>query len=757
MIEGHLYTEGIVGSDYPENIKAQIAALPDDCQIVIHHIKSPGGNVYAAWKAIPELMKIGKPIKSIIEGEASSIASWIAIAPAAEVEVTDPSTMLVHEPFYPEGIDGALRIDDLENAKTELAQIRQSMAEAYAKKAQKPVEEMLALMKSNTRLTAGMMKSYGLVDKVTPSEPRRIAAQVMNEIKQDFETLKKDLMSLFGKKAVAAAPTAIDLPLKDGKMLNVNSENGDLVNKPATIDGVPAEGVYNLADGRQITCAGGVVTAVTEAGLPPETEAQRIQKELLAAQTKLAEIQSKEAERVKAEEETKRVAAETQKLAEAAKALEESKQQIAALAEKVKELENQPIGDRSKPFEGMKPVREPYGKANSEDQRKIEAATRTFLATNLPHLERYYPGGKFKDGTRFIDYRENGPSAVSILETNLNYTWNGILDTNILFKPTIGTPAISDVFNIDMGAADKKRYHIAPVMNKVLKPYTGCGQAVTGSSFDITSKMIQLKPFEMYEGWCKDDFTDQLTGSYNVLAQEWLKTGVDSFDPAGTPIDKMIIKQLRDALRRDTWRRISFGDTTSSSADWNQIDGLWQSLIDQSGASNYCVFRSNTASPFGTGALATDAALNAFKAIYNNSSNLLKQYAIDSGNGQFLVTRSIWENYYDSLVDKGSVSNDEYNNLLTGIKKLTYKGLPVIPITVWDDQLADSTNPLAATTKHLVAFTVKNNHVLGIENTADMDKIDSWFEKKDNKRYYRSNFTMGFLGAIHCELTTIAY
>src|SRR5688572_33146441 len=124
MIYGHLYTEGVIRSDYPENIKAQIQSLPLDCDMVIHHIKSPGGNVYAAWKAIPELMKIGKPIKSLIEGEASSIASWIAIAPASEVEATDPSTMLIHEPFYPEGIDQPLRVDDLDNAKTELEQIR---------------------------------------------------------------------------------------------------------------------------------------------------------------------------------------------------------------------------------------------------------------------------------------------------------------------------------------------------------------------------------------------------------------------------------------------------------------------------------------------------------------------------------------------------------------------------------------------------------------------------------------------------------
>lgn len=753
MIEGHLYTEGVVKDTYLEEMKAQIAALPADAEIIIHHIKSPGGSVYAAWKTIPELLKIGKPIKSLIEGEASSIASWIAVAPAFEVEATDPSTAMIHEPFFPDGINGALGVDDLEMAKTELDQIRISMAEAYAKKSGKPVDYWLAVMKKNTRLTAQMLKAEGLVDKITMTEPRRIAAEVMDEIKTDLTNFKNELMNLFGKRVVASAPVAVDLPLKDGKMISVQSENGDLVGKPATVDGQPANGSYPLQDGRTLMCENGMVSAVTEA-MTQETEAQKLQKELAATQAKLAAIQSAEAEKAKAAEEATKIAAEQAKQAELVKAVEDAKKLLAEQAAKIEALESKPIGSTEKPITGMSTYSAPYAGPTSEDKKQI-MATRTFLADNLPWLERNYKNGNYSDGTSFNSYRSGGPNAVSILETNLNYTWNGVLSTDLFFKPTLSTPALADVFTVDLGAADKKRYHIAPVMNKILKPYTGCSQAVTGSSFDITSKAVQLKPFEMYEGWCKDDFTDQLTGSYNVLAQEWLKTGTDSFDPAGTPIDKIIIKLLKDGLRRDIWRRVSFGDTTSSSADWNQIDGLWQSLIDQSGASNYCVYASKT--NFGTGALAASAAYNELVAQFKGSSNLLKEYGIDGGRGQFLVTRSIWDNLYDSYAAVGAVTELAYQAAVGGLGKLTFRGIPVVPITIWDDFLADATNPLSATTRHLIAFTVKENHILAVENTADMDKIDSWFEKKDNKRYYRSNMTMGFLGAIHCELTTISY
>jgi ATP-dependent protease ClpP protease subunit len=763
MIYGHLYTEGVIRSDYPEQIKAQIDALPQDATMIIHHIKSPGGNVYAAWKAIPELMKIGKPIKSLIEGEASSIASWIAIAPASEVEATDPSTMLIHEPFYPEGIDQPLRVDDLDNAKTELEQIRMSMAEAYAKKTGKTVIEMLDVMKKNTRLTAKMAQSMGLVDKVTPMEPRRIAAEVIEEFKKDFKDFKSEIMNLFGKKVIAAAPAAVDLPTSDGKVVSVQSDTPDLVGKPATVDGAPAEGSFALADGRTLVCAGGVVTEIKEAGAPPqETEAQRLQKQLAALQAQLTQAKASEEARVKAEEENKRIAAEQAKAEETAKALEEANSKVAALALQIEELNKKPVGNQGKPEEGMNTKNQPagYGAPTPADKKAI-MASRTFMADNFPWMERHYKNstgqhGKYADGTDFSSYRsDGGANAISILETSFNYTWNGILTTDLLFKPTLDSPALSDILTVDPGTKDKKQYNLVAPLSKVLQPYTGCTSSPNGNRALITNKTIQVKEFRMYEGWCKDDFTGQLSGSYNLLAQEWLKTGEQSFDPAGTPINKIIMRQLQDALRRDIFRRVFFADGDSSDTDYNQFNGFWPSLIDQAGASNYCVYREGTA--LGIGTLTADTAATRFANMFNNSNILLKQEFIDKGMAQFLVTRSVWENYYTTLVGVGSVSEQEYLNYLQGIKRLTFRGIPVIPVNLWDQFLAETDNPMTGTSRHLIALTPKENHIVGIEDAGDLNKIDSWYEMKDSKRYYRADMKMGFLGPLHCDLTTIAY
>ncbi len=772
MIEGHIFTKGVITKDYPDELKSQIDALPSDTTHIVHHISSGGGNCYAGYKGYHLLMALGKPIKSIIEGEAQSMATFIAIAPANEVEILDPSTFMIHEPFFPDGLEGALSVDDLSAAKDELEQIRTAMAQAYSKKTGKPVDQMLAMMKKTTRMDAGMAKAAGFVDKVT--EPRKAIAfaeeikklkdDLTNKINSEFMNIKR----LFNSKAAAitgpakAAPkvapkASVDAPLQDGTTLSIDAPNEDsLIGANATLNGSPApDGDYPCMDGDVITVAGGVVTAVQTAD--PNQAAQpdiqkTLQKQIQNLNAQLAKIQAEQEAKVKAEQEEKAKIEAQKKEEETVKALKEKEAEIVALAAKVAELERKPIGSQDKPQTGMQS--QPVGIAKTTEDKKLVMASRTFLADEMPWLERYYKNGKYTDGTDFMSYRTGGPNAVSILETNFNYTWSGILTTDLFYKPTLGTPALSDIFTVDQGVYNMKRYNLVPALSNILQPYTGCVSTPNTDRIQITNATIQMKEFRMYEGWCKDDFTQQLSGSYNFLAQEWLKTGEAQFDPAGTPIDKIIVQQLKDGLRRDVFQRVSFASASSSSSNYNQFDGLWKRLIDSSGASNYCVYRYGSA--LGVGTLGSTVANDYFTGIFNNSNLLLKQEAIDSGEAQFIVTRSIWENYYAYLVAVGSVSNDEYNNYQNGIKRLTFRGIPVIPVTFWDFSLADSNNPLNATTRHLILFTLKRNHILGVENTGDLNNITSWYEMKDSKRYYRSDMKLGYQ-YLHCDLQTISY
>lgn len=577
------------------------------------------------------------------------------------------------------------------------------------------------------------------------------------ELKDKLINIIKTAVSGLGENK----PTATDYKTKDGKILSI-SEDG----KSATIDGQPANGTIMLEDGTTYLCENGVVTSVQAPSqaqaptAPPAGPAAPIVPPAAPAvnpdHARIAALQA-ELDQIKAEKQTADLAkAKAEK--EASEALKAKENAVVALGKvktEVEALSKETIGSEEPPSKGMKPFIEPVaiGK-KTEPQALSLMASRTFIADTMPWLERFYKGGKYTDGTDFSSYRSGGPNAVSILETNLNYTWNGILTTDLFFKPALGVPALADFFTVDLGASHKKVYNLVTPISKVLQPYTGCGGTPAGNRELITNTTIQLKPFQMYESWCKDDFTGQLSGSYNLLAQEWLKTGNSSSDPAGTPINNVIMDALKYALQKDVYRRVFFAAGNSSDTDYNQIDGFWDRNIDSSGAANYCVYRDGTS--LGTGTLAADAAKTRFESIYANSNLLLKEVGIDANKVTFWVTRSVWENYYTSLVGLGAVTEQAYSDYKSGAKTIEFRGIPVKPINMWDSLLAESDNPLYATTRHLIALTMKENHILGVENNADLEKIETWFEMKDQKRYYRSNMTFGYQ-YLHCDLTTISY
>lgn len=757
MVEGHIFTEGEIPDNYDAYLRQVLAQLPADTTHIVHHISSPGGSVYGGYKGYHVLLGAGKPITSIIEGEAQSMATFIAMA-GNKVVIMDPSVYMIHNPS--QGLKGDA--DAFKSSEEELRSIENDMSAAYAKKTGISVDEIKKMMKSTKVMNAQTAKQLGFVDEVRV--PLKAVALGKSMDKTVLQKLGKAIADAFSN---IGAPSLADYPITSGGMLQVDGELAQ--NAKATVDGQPANGTYKLDNGMTVTCAEGVVTVVekTAAPAPPappappaESPEQKQIKELTAQleSLKLAQAQKAEADAG---------AAKSKEEADKAKAdADTNAKMLADLKAELEEIKKKTVGDPD-PTPGPISHARTAGPNMTEQEITAVRLSRVMMAEATPWLyktpqfQKKYPGGQFPDGTYFRDYMRGGrfsegPEALSILEPNLNYTWNGVLDLDIFFKPSLNTPALSDFGLLDLGAKDKKRYHLLNPISNVLRPYTGCDQAVGTSRLQITSKMIQLKPFQMYEGWCKDDFTQQLSGSFNVFAQEWLKTGNDSFDPAGTPIDRIIMDQLKDTLRRDTIQRLMFGAVSSSSANYNQIDGYWTNLINDSGASNYCVYRSNPANAYGTGALAANAAMDGFKRMVNGSSLLLKQEVIDKGIAEIFVTRSLWDNYYDSLVGLGSVSEAQYENFLSGIKKLTFRGIPITPVPFWDDRLQDSANPLFGTTRHLAILTWKNNHIFGIENEGDLNKIDSWFEKKDNKRYYRSNMIFGYQ-KIHCDLQTIEY
>lgn len=752
MNEGQIFIEGEITpqtTDYVKDFLARNQSADSFCL----HISSPGGSVYDGYKIFHAIRNAAtqngrvKPVRAVIEGEAQSMATFIAMAAdKGAIEIANPSRYMIHNPSM--GVKGTA--EDFTQGANELVMIQDEMAEMYAQRTGLAIDQVKQMMKDTTNMTADMAVKMGFADKFS-TNLRAVALGEKMETKETKNLLEKieekiDKLINPTPKAVtgpakpkyaespapAPAKAMIDAPLQDGTVLSIDAPNEDsLVGAPATINGAPApDGDYPCMDGDVITIAGGMVASVTTAMYALEKQNQELKAQLEALTPTVAKVEEQE------------------------RIIEETKTTAKALGEQLKELKSKTVGNPDKPNEGISPVR--YAVGNSPTA--LSEQTAAYLGKEMPWLAQY----NTKRGDAPVLGTRVNPEAVSILETGFNYTYPGILTSDIYYKPTLDTPPLSDMFTIDQGISFRKKYNLVTQLSNLLQPYGGCTRLFNSNRQLITNATVETKEFQIAESWCKDDFTGQLTGVYNFLAQEWLKTGINSFDPTGTPISKVIDQIMVDALRRDVFQRVTMAAGNSSSTNYNQFDGLWDRLIDSAGASNYCVVRSNSASAFGIGNLSAGAALTALEAVYAASNPLLKQMI---GKATFWVTGSIYDNYVNSLVGTGNVSANQFQNTIDGVNGslnltvgggVNYKGIPVRPVRFWDVSLQDPNNPLSATTRHLILLTVKENHILGVENGGDLNKIEGWYERKDRKFYYEADMKFGY-NYLHCDLQTIAF
>lgn len=342
--------------------------------------------------------------------------------------------------------------------------------------------------------------------------------------------------------------------------------------------------------------------------------------------------------------------------------------------------------------------------------------------------------------------------AQSEVGVDFDYTYNGRLSTEVLFKPTVGTPAVSDFFTIYPQLKYQTKIPLLLPLEKVVKKYTSCARTFT-DGMDITNTSLTLSQMEVNLEWCKDDF-EGMVG--NILSEEWLRSGVEEFNPEGTQIQRVIDQHVEDAVRRDNWRIFSFGDTGSGSADYDQLDGLWTTLIANAGSGeSYCVRRTST---LGTGDLSAGDALAALKAAYEGSAIILKQ--MPKNMKYFAVTGTVYENLLSSYESNTTGSDLQFTNMVNGQGdsegELSYRGIRVIPVYSWDNDLADTDNPLNGTVEHLILYTIKENHAVGVDVEADAERISGWYERKD-RRYYIEGFQRLGYNYIHCDLQSIAY
>ena len=183
---------GGIGDEFDEGGVTAVSfvrALRDaDGEDVTIHINSSGGSVFDANTMAEALRGYKGHTTASIEGLAASAASYFALT-ADDVVINPSALMMIHNPW-----DFAVGdAEDMRKKADMLDKARSTISAQYARKTGRTVDEIEGLMDAETWFTAQEAVEFGLVDRMSDSEP--IAACVKTEDMKRFRNAPDGLLA----------------------------------------------------------------------------------------------------------------------------------------------------------------------------------------------------------------------------------------------------------------------------------------------------------------------------------------------------------------------------------------------------------------------------------------------------------------------------------------------------------------------------------------------------------------------------------
>lgn len=340
----------------------------------------------------------------------------------------------------------------------------------------------------------------------------------------------------------------------------------------------------------------------------------------------------------------------------------------------------------------------------------------------------------------------------SMYTPNFSYTYPGQLNTELLTPPQIQTPSISEFATVLQGVRCGQYLNLMQPLSRVLTKGTAeCTPTYTQAG-EITDRKLDTGLFEINLEWCKKEFQAvcNVLGDSNLIGD-----GLDGYE-LGNTLRAKIFEMILEQLRQDIWKVFLFGNNSLGAGSTNvfsTIDGVWTKFFDAFSA--YCVKPISNAFPNAhNSVLATNQARDVFRAMWGDSDILLKQMA--NNQKKFFTTGSVWENYYDSVINDCCVEGSWVAGQ-DGLGKLYYRGIEIVPIWIADQTLENDTdNPYYDLIRHFIIYTTPMNHMFGVERAADLNNLEMCYDCRTKTTLIQGEMRFGY-NFQFCKLQSVAY
>ena len=192
LLDGEISDETWWGDEItPQMFRSELNAAEGDIDLWIN---SPGGDCYAAAQIYNMLMEYKGNVTVKIDGIAASAASVVAMA-GSTVEISPLGMLMIHNPMTVSIGD----THEMERTITFLAEIKESIINAYELKTGLSRAKISRLMDAETWMNAKKAVELGFADSVLYTDVQRPVTEVADGLIFSRAAVTNSLLSKFGQ------------------------------------------------------------------------------------------------------------------------------------------------------------------------------------------------------------------------------------------------------------------------------------------------------------------------------------------------------------------------------------------------------------------------------------------------------------------------------------------------------------------------------------------------------------------------------
>lgn len=211
----------------------------------------------------------------------------------------------------------------------------------------------------------------------------------------------------------------------------------------------------------------------------------------------------------------------------------------------------------------------------------------------------------------------------------------------------------------------------------------------------------------------------------------------DYYDRIGSQEMGLLVAKIVDSLKVSISAKAWLGDTAAAvqpggnftiagfnAGLWDQFDGLWKQIFADADIPVHTI-TANAGVTYVLQALPAGESLNILQGIYEGADSRL----LGSPDAQFLVTRSIWDNYL-ALTETKEFNGGITTRLDNGQIAMDYRGIKMVLMNEWDRTIRKYQDDLTVHfLPHRAVLTTPGNIPIGTLSESDLDNLESFYDK----------------------------